>query len=302
MSMAVAYTAWASRYLYEYGGTREDFGLVTVNARSNGTRNPLATLREPITMEEYLAARMIREPFGMLDMDIPTDGADAFVVTTAERAADLARPPVLIHAATTGTAACAAEDQLADLAHHGQHVVAESLRAKSDLWLSDVDVFLPYDGFTIITLGWIENLGWCGPGEAGAFLRQHWDSATNRVLINGRIPLNPHGGALAEGATRGSGYVREAVQQLRGEAGDAAGQRGDNRPGDLRRLLLQLPGIGAAYGVRARAGVGVGVGVGVATARGWRPDTAAPPSCDRSSVVRASATTTHPVATKNPRR
>jgi acetyl-CoA acetyltransferase len=94
------------------------------------------------------------------------------------------------------------------------------LRAKSDLWLSDVDVFLPYDGFTIITLGWIENLGWCGPGEAGDFMRSHWDAPSNRVLIDGRIPLNPHGGALAEGATRGSGYVREAVQQLRGEAGE----------------------------------------------------------------------------------
>ena len=220
MSMAVAYTAWASRYLYEYRGTREDFGLVTVNARRNGTKNPLATLRTPITMEEYLGARMIREPFCMLDMDIPTDGADAFVVTTAERSRSLARPPVLVHAATTGTAPCPAEDQLADLGHHGQHVVAKNLKAKSDLWLDDVDVFLPYDGFTIITLGWIENLGWCGPGEAGDFLRAHWDEATNRVLINGRIPVNPHGGALAEGATRGSGYVREAVRQLRGEAED----------------------------------------------------------------------------------
>jgi acetyl-CoA acetyltransferase len=220
MSNAVAYTAWASRYLYEYGRTREDFGLVTINARSNGTRNPLATLRTPITMDDYLSARMIREPFGMLDMDIPTDGADAFVLTTVERARALNRPTVLIHAATTGTAPCAAEDQLSDLRHHGQHVVARSLQAKSDLWLSDVDVFLPYDGFTVITLGWIENFGWCGPGEAGEFLRSHWDEPTNRVLIDGRIPLNPHGGALAEGATRGSGYVREAVQQLRGEAGE----------------------------------------------------------------------------------
>jgi acetyl-CoA acetyltransferase len=220
MNMAVAYTAWASRYLYEYGATREDFGLVSINARSNGSRNPLATLRDPITMEDYLTARMIREPFCMLDMDIPADGADAFVVTTAERAKDLARPPVLVHAATTGTAPCTAEEQLPGLGHHGQHVVTKSLQAKSDLWLSDVDVFLPYDGFTIITLGWIENLGWCEPGGAGAFLREHWDKATDRVLINGRIPMNPHGGALAEGATRGSGYVREAVLQLRQDAGE----------------------------------------------------------------------------------
>jgi acetyl-CoA acetyltransferase len=220
MSNAVAYTGWASRYLYEYDRTREDLGLVTVNARSNGTRNPLATLRDPITMDDYLSARMIRDPFGMLDMDIPTDGADAFILTTAERARDLPHPSVLLHASSTGTAACLAEDQLIDLQHHGQHVVAKNLAEKSDLWLEDTDVFLPYDGFTIITLGWIENLGWCGPGEAGDFLRQHWDKETNRVLINGRVPLNPHGGALAEGATRGSGYVREAVTQLRGDAAD----------------------------------------------------------------------------------
>jgi acetyl-CoA acetyltransferase len=220
MTNAVAYTGWASRYLHEYGGTREDFGLVTVNARSNGARNPLATLRQPITMEDYLGARMIREPFGMLDMDIPTDGADAFVVTTAERARDLPQTPVLVHATSTGTAPCTAEDQLPDLQHHGQQVVAANLRAKSDLWIDDVDVFLPYDGFTIITLGWIENLGWCGPGGAGDFLRRHWDEAGNRVLIDGRVPMNPHGGALAEGATRGSGYVREAVHQLRGQADD----------------------------------------------------------------------------------
>src|ERR1700677_3116117 len=86
--------------------------------------------------------------------------------------------------------------------------------------MSDTDVSLSYDGCPFITLGWIENLGWCGPGEAGAFLRQHWDEATNRVLIDGGGPLNPHGGGPAEGATRGSGYVREAVQQLRGEAAD----------------------------------------------------------------------------------
>jgi acetyl-CoA acetyltransferase len=83
-----------------------------------------------------------------------------------------------------------------------------------------VDVFLPYDGFSIITLGWIENTGWCPPGEAGRFLEQHWDKEGNRVLINGRVPINPHGGSLSEGATRGSGHIREAVVQLRGGAGD----------------------------------------------------------------------------------
>ena len=147
------------------------------------------------------------------------DGADAFVLTTAERARDLRPDPVLVHAATTGLVERNDEDQLPDLSRHGQHVVVEQLRAKSDLWLSDVDVYLPYDGFTVITLCWIENAGWCGPGEAGSFLESHWDAERNRVLIDGRVPVNPHGGSLSEGATRGSGHVREAVVQLRGEAG-----------------------------------------------------------------------------------
>jgi acetyl-CoA acetyltransferase len=190
-----------------------------LNARANAVDNPLAVLRSPITMEDYLAARIIREPLCMFDMVLPAEGADAFVVTTTERARDLAKKPVLVHAAITGAAPVAAEDQLPGLDHHGQHIVVEHLKAKGDFWIDDVDVYFPYDGFTIITLSWIENSGWCGPGEAGEFLAANTADADGRVLINGKVPINPHGGALAEGATRGSGYVREAVLQLRGEAG-----------------------------------------------------------------------------------
>ena len=98
-------------------------------------------------MDDYLAARMIRWPLCLLDMDVPVDGADAFIVTTAERARDLALPPVLIHACTQGMIAQNEEDQTPSLRHHGQHVVLASLRAKSDLWLDDIDVYFPYDGF-----------------------------------------------------------------------------------------------------------------------------------------------------------
>jgi acetyl-CoA acetyltransferase len=153
-------------------------------------------------------------------MDVPVDGADAFVITTAERARDLALPPVLIHACTQGMIAQNEEDQTPSLHDHGQHVVVQSLRAKSDLWLDDVDVYFPYDGFSFITVSWIENTGWCKPGEALSFLEQHWDPATNRVLIDGRIPVNPHGGALSEGGTQGSGHVREAIHQIQGRAGE----------------------------------------------------------------------------------
>lgn len=217
---SVGYTAWASRYMYEYGATSEDFGLVAINDRTNAGRNPAAAKRDPITMEDYLGSRMIRWPLRLLDMDVPVDGADAFIVTTAERARDLALPPVLINAAVLGQVSPNEEDQTVGLRHHGQQVVVDTLKRKGDFWIDDVDVYFPYDGFTPITLNWIENAGWCQPGEAGDFLRQHWDDASNRVLINGRIPINPHGGSLSEGATQGSGHVREAVHQLQGLAGD----------------------------------------------------------------------------------
>jgi acetyl-CoA acetyltransferase len=112
------------------------------------------------------------------------------------------------------------EEQTESLRHHGQQVVVEALRAKSDFWIDGADLYFPYDGFSIITLNWIENVGYCGPGEAGAFMREHWDDATNSVRVDGRVPFNPHGGSLSEGATQGSGHVREAVHQLQGLAGE----------------------------------------------------------------------------------
>jgi acetyl-CoA acetyltransferase len=216
---SAAYAAWASRYIHEYDARREDFGRVALNMRANAAHNPLAVMRTPLTMEGYLQARMIREPLCMLDMDVPVDGADAFVLTTAERARQLTPNPVVIHAATLGLVDKNDEDQLPSLRRHGQHVVVEALEAKSEIWLPDVDVFFPYDGFSIITLGWIENFGWCKPGGAGRFLHEHWDDKAGRVMIEGRVPINPHGGSLSEGATRGSGHLREAVMQLRGDAG-----------------------------------------------------------------------------------
>ena len=219
IAMAPAYAAWASRYLHEHGASRELFGRIAINSRTNSTGNPLAAIRTPMTMDDYLAARMVRDPLCMLDMDLPVDGADAFVLTTAERAAALPQPPVLVHAITVGLPERGDEDQLPSLARHGQHVVVEALRAKSDLWLDNVDVYYPYDGFTIITVGWIENAGWCKPGEAERFVAEHWDHDAGRLVIDGRIPVNTHGGSLSEGGTRGTGHVREAVLQLRGQAG-----------------------------------------------------------------------------------
>jgi acetyl-CoA acetyltransferase len=232
LRLAPAYTAWASRYLYEYHERRDLFGYIAINERSNAASNPAAARRQPLTMDDYLSARMVRWPFCLLDMDIPVDGADAFIITTAERARDLALRPVLVHACTTGQVEHNEEDQATSLRRHGQHVVIESLRSKSDYWIDDIDLFFPYDGFSFITVSWIENVGFCGLGEARGFIADNWDSEQQRLLIKGRVPVNTHGGGLSEGANQGSGHTREAIHQLQGIAGDR------QVPGAATALLL----------------------------------------------------------------
>ena len=130
----------------------------------------------------------------------------------------MALKPVLIHACTQGMVAQNEEDQTPSLRDHGQHVVLESLKKKSDIWIDDIDVYFPYDGFSFITVSWIENTGLCGLGEARAFIEDNWAADEGRILINGKIPVNPHGGGLSEGGTQGSGHTREAIHQLQGLA------------------------------------------------------------------------------------
>lgn len=218
---SVGYTAWASRYLHEFDVPRKSLGYVAVNDRTNAMANPGAAMRAPLVMEDYLSARMIRSPLCLYDMDVAVDGADAFIITTAERARDLRLPPVLVDAVVLGMTDKNEEDQTPSLRRHGQQVTVQALRAKSGFWIDDVDVFFPYDGFSVITLNWLENVGYCGPGEAGAFIEDNWvasDDGTGRILIKGRVPVNTHGGSLSEGGTQGTGHLREAVHQLQGLA------------------------------------------------------------------------------------
>jgi acetyl-CoA acetyltransferase len=221
LSGSVGYTAWASRYLHEFGVPRTSLGYVAVNDRTSAFSNPGAALRAPLVMDDYLSARMIREPLCLLDMDVAVDGADAFIITTAERARNLRLPPVLVNAIVLGMIDKNEEDQSPSLRQHGQQVTVEALKAKSDFWIDDIDVFFPYDGFSVIALNWFENVGYCGPGEAGSFIEDNWaagEDGTGRILIKGRVPVNTHGGSLSEGGTQGSGHLREAVHQLQGLA------------------------------------------------------------------------------------
>src|SRR5262249_12745112 len=217
----VGYPAWGARYIHEFGVPRTSLGYVAVNDRTSAMANPGAAMRAPLTMDDYLAARMIREPLCLYDMDIAVDGGDAFIITTAERAADLPLPPVLVNAVVLGMADRNDEDRTPSLRQHGQQVTVEALKARSDFWIDDIDVLLAYDGFSVIALNWLENVGFCEPGEAGAFIEDNWvanDDGTGRLMIKGRVPLNPHGGSLSEGGTQGSGHLREAVPPVHGLA------------------------------------------------------------------------------------
>jgi acetyl-CoA acetyltransferase len=218
LAIGAGYAAWAGRYLHEYGRGRTGLARVVVNSRSHAVRNPHAVARTPLTIDEYLAAPMVRSPFSKLDMDYPVDGADAFVLTTVDRARGIRPDRVVIGTAVLGQGARSLEHEPLDFADTGQVIAARALWARSELTRQDVDVFYPYDGFSIIALRWFEALGFCGDGEAEDFLAERWDEEACAIRLNGKLGVNTHGGSLSDGATQGSGHFREAVLQLRGSA------------------------------------------------------------------------------------
>jgi acetyl-CoA acetyltransferase/uncharacterized OB-fold protein len=205
----------AQRHFHRYGTTRETLGWIALNQRANAQLNPTAIYRKPMTMADYLDARMITTPFGLYDCDVPCDGAVAVIVSAVDAARDLAKPPVLVEAVGTQIIERLDWDQ-STLTHEPQALgQAAHLWTRTSLRPQDVDVAELYDGFTINCLSWIEALGFCGIGEAKDFL----DGGGN-IARDGVLPLNTHGGQLSHGRTHGMGLVHEAVAQLRGEAGE----------------------------------------------------------------------------------
>ncbi|HUL99410.1 MAG TPA: OB-fold domain-containing protein [Mycobacterium sp.] len=205
----------AQRHFHRYGTTRETLGWIALNQRANAALNPTAIYRKPLTMEDYLEARMITTPFGLYDCDVPCDGAVAVIVSHADVARDMAKPPVLVEAVGTQIIERLDWDQ-STLTHEPQSLgQAAHMWTRTSLRPQDVDVAELYDGFTINCLSWIEALGFCGIGEAKDFL----DGGRN-IARDGVLPLNTHGGQLSHGRTHGMGLVHEAVTQLRGEAGE----------------------------------------------------------------------------------
>jgi len=210
----------ARRHMHLYGTTREQFGWLAINSRQNAASNPRAAYREPITMDDYLSARMISDPFGLLDCDVPVDGSVAFVVSTAEAAGDCDHP-VRVEACG-GSPGLGGWDQRPDYPKMASSDAAAELWSRTDLTPGDVDVAELYDGFTFLTFAWLEALGFCGDGEAGPFV----EGAT-RIARDGQLPLNTYGGQLSAGRMHGNWVLHEACLQVRGEAGERQVPRHD---------------------------------------------------------------------------
>jgi acetyl-CoA acetyltransferase len=176
--------------------------------------NPSAIYREPLTLDDYMSARLISTPFGLYDCDVPCDGSVAVIVSARDVARDLRRPTVLVDAVGTQITDRLSWDQ-GTLTHEPQVIgPANHLWQRSTLQPSDVDVAELYDGFTFNCLTWLEALGFCNIGEGGPFVE-----GGGRIALDGELPLNTHGGQLSAGRLHGFGFLHEAVVQLRGDGG-----------------------------------------------------------------------------------
>lgn len=209
-----AYALAAARHMHEFGTTREQLAEVAVAARQWALLNPVAWEKKPLTVEEVLGARMVSYPLTIRDCCLVTDGGGAIVVTSAERARGMRRPPVYVLGAGTVTTHHSISS-MPDLTHSGARRAGEIAYAMAGLRPADVDVALVYDAFTINTILFMEDLGFCAKGEGGAFV------SGGRIAPGGTFPVNTNGGGLSycHPGMYGMFLLIEAVRQLRGECG-----------------------------------------------------------------------------------
>jgi acetyl-CoA acetyltransferase len=205
----------AQAHFHEYGTTREQLGMIAVTARRNAGLNPKAIYRDPMTLDDYLAARMITTPFGLFDCDVPVDGSTALIVSRADHASAVDHPVARVEAMGTALRGRPSWDQFDDLTTMSARDAGAHLWTRTDLTPADVDIVELYDGFSFLALTWLEALGFCGKGEGGPFIE-----GGTRIALDGELPLNTHGGQLSAGRLHGFGFIHEACLQLRGEAGE----------------------------------------------------------------------------------
>jgi len=207
---AMMFTMHAARY-----GTRaEDLGAVAKTFRDHASLNPAAVMRQPFSMDEYLATRYIAEPLRLLDYCLINDGGIALILTTASRACELAQRPVYVRGMSTQTMLAGSSFPQSDFWFPALRAAAERSFAAAELKRDDVDGLMIYDNFTPTVLFSLEGFGYCEPGNSGSFVR------CGNLALGGRYPTNTHGGHLSEGYMQGWNHFLEAVRQLRGSCGD----------------------------------------------------------------------------------
>ena len=208
---------FARRYMHQFGATSEDFGRISVADRKHAATNPKAFFYErPITLKEHQESRYIVKPLHLLDCCQESDGGQAFIVTTLERAVDLKQPPVVIASAAMGSG----EDQQMMKSYYRDDItgipemgiVARQLWNDTGLRAEDIQTAIIYDHFTPLVLPQLEEFGFCERGEAKDFIRD------GNIELGGRLPINPNGGQLGEAYIHGLNGIAEGVRQVRNTA------------------------------------------------------------------------------------
>ncbi|MES2978813.1 MAG: thiolase family protein [Pseudomonadota bacterium] len=212
-SPAPWYGLFAQRYFYEHGLTSEGLGAIALNGRKMAAGNPAAIYREPITLDDYMGSRMIASPLRLYDCDVPVDGSVAFVLSRVDAAGDLRNPPLRFEAIGCSFDGGGVRAPT-DLTSFGAESPARMMWSRTDLRLADIDVAQIYDGFSILTVHWLEALGFFAKGEAGDYL-----SEPGRFGLQANLPMNTGGGQLSAGRLHGFGHIHEACVQLWGRGG-----------------------------------------------------------------------------------
>src|ERR1700749_2737789 len=209
------------RHMELYGTTKEQLGWLAINSRRNAALNPRAVYRDPMTMDDYLGARPVSTPLGLLDCDVPIDGSVAVVVSHAQYAADCPHRAVRVEA-VGGSDGAGGWFHREDYPKMAMSDATAQMWSRTELTPADLQVAQLYDGFTFLTMAWLEALGVCGDGEAGPFVE-----GGVRIARDGKLPLNTYGGQLSAGRMHGYWALHEGILQLRGEAGE---RQGSQRP------------------------------------------------------------------------
>jgi len=208
---AVNWTAqYAMRHVKKYGLTREQLAQIALTDRSNALLNPRALVREPLTMDEYLSARLVSTPLCLYDCDRFTDASTVLIVSAGNATNEVACTPIRI-AAMAGTVERHSWDQAEWVA---AYATGADLWKRTDYRPKDVDTVQLYDGFSFNVITWLEGLGFCDVGDGGRFIE-----GGKRIARDGELPLNTFGGQIGAGRLHGFGFALEAVVQLRGKGG-----------------------------------------------------------------------------------